>query len=97
MAARPGVDSPDDIYFRARVRRGELQAEHCYPQKERWWAKLREKKNGKLNEMACHHNLEAYLDEYIEAASICQNRKGPLFRSAIVKDTQALGPGHGED
>lgn len=61
-----------------------MKVEDHYPQKKRWWVKLREK-NGKLNEMPCHHNLEAYLDEYIEAAGISQDRKGPLFRSAIGK------------
>jgi integrase/recombinase XerD len=71
-----------------------LRIEDYYPQKKRWWVKLREK-NGKLNEMPCHHNLETYLDEYIEAAGIGQHRKGPLFRSAIGKtgklSNQAMG------
>ncbi len=35
--------------------------------------------------MPCHHRLEAYLDAYIEAAGIGNDRKGPLFRSAIGK------------
>ena len=29
-----------------------------------------------------HHNLEAHLDAYIKAASVCDDRKSPLFRSA---------------
>lgn len=61
-----------------------MKLEDYYPQRKRWWVKLREK-NGKLNEMPCHHNLEAYLDEYIERAGIGRDRKGPLFRSAIGK------------
>jgi integrase len=61
-----------------------LRVEDYYPQKKRWWLKLREK-NGKLNEMPCHHNLESYLDEYIEAAGIAGDPHGPLFRSAIGK------------
>jgi integrase/recombinase XerD len=68
-----------------------LKVEDYYPQKKRWWLRLREK-NGKVNEMPCHHNLESYLDEYIEAAGIATDRKGPLFRSAIGK-TKKLGPG----
>lgn len=71
-----------------------LRVEDYYPQKKRWWVKLREK-NGKLNEMPCHHNLETYLDEYIEAAGIGQERKRPLFRSAMGKtgklSDQAMG------
>ncbi len=61
-----------------------LNMEDYYAQKKRWWLRLREK-NGKVNEMPCHHKLEAYLDEYIKAASIGEDRKGPLFRSAIGK------------
>jgi integrase/recombinase XerD len=59
-----------------------LKVADYYPQKKRWWLKLREK-NGKLNEMPCHHNLETYLDEYIGAAGIASDPQGPLFRSAI--------------
>ena len=32
--------------------------------------------------MPAHHNLEAYLDAYIEAAGIRNGGKSPLFRSA---------------
>jgi site-specific recombinase XerD len=31
---------------------------------------------------ACHHNLEAYLDAYLQAAKILEAKKSPLFRSA---------------
>ena len=61
-----------------------LNVEDYYPQKKRWWLRLREK-NGKVNEMPCHHKLEAYLDAYISAAGIAEDRKGPLFRAAIGK------------
>ena len=54
-----------------------------YPQK-RWWLRLREK-NGKVNEMPCHHKLEAYLDAYIEAARNCRRSPGPLFRAAWAR------------
>jgi integrase len=50
------------------------------------------RKTGKLNEMPCHHKLESYLDAYIEAAGIEDDRKGPLFCAAIGK-TKTLGPG----
>jgi hypothetical protein len=33
--------------------------------------------------MPAHHNLEAYLDSYIEAAGIRDGGKSPLFRSAV--------------
>jgi hypothetical protein len=59
-----------------------VAVEDYYPQNKRWWLRLHEK-NGKLNEMPCHHKLEAYLDAYIEMAGLFKDRKGPLFRSAI--------------
>ena len=61
-----------------------LTVEDYYPQKKRWWLRLHEK-NGKRNEMPCHHKLEAYLDAYIDAAAIGGDRQGPLFRCAIGK------------
>jgi integrase/recombinase XerD len=64
-----------------------LKVEDYYPQKKRWWLRLREK-NGKVNEMPCHHKLESYLDAYLAAAGIGDDRKGPLFRSAIRKTKQ---------
>jgi hypothetical protein len=42
-----------------------------------------QEKGGKVNEMGCHHKLEQYLDEYIAAAGIAGDKKGPLFRAAI--------------
>ena len=64
-----------------------LKVEDYYPQKKRWWLRLREK-NGKVNEMPCHHKLEAYLDEYIKAAGIVEERKEPLFRAALGRTGQ---------
>jgi integrase/recombinase XerD len=61
-----------------------LKVEDYFSQKKRWWLRLHEK-NGKVNEMPCHHKLESYLDAYIEAADMMDDRKGPLFRSAIGK------------
>jgi integrase/recombinase XerD len=31
--------------------------------------------------MQTHHNLDPYLDKYIQAAGIAEDRKGPLFRT----------------
>ncbi len=59
-----------------------LKVEDCYTQKKRQWLRLREK-NGKVNEMPCHHKLEEYLDAYLDAADIREDRKGPLFRAAL--------------
>jgi hypothetical protein len=48
------------IYTFARVGAAiALNVEDYYSQKKRWWLRLREK-NGKLNEMPCHHKLESF-------------------------------------
>jgi site-specific recombinase XerD len=59
-----------------------MRVEDYYPQGKRWWVRLHEK-GGKRHEMPAHHNLEAYLDAYIHAAGIHEDRKSPLFRSAV--------------
>ncbi len=59
-----------------------LKVEDYFPLKKRWWLRLQEK-GGKVNEMGCHHKLEHYLDEYIAAAGIAEDKKGPLFRAAV--------------
>ena len=58
-----------------------MRVEDYYPKGKRWWLRLHEK-GGKRHEMPAHHNLEAYLDAYIEAAGIRDGGKAPLFRSA---------------
>jgi integrase/recombinase XerD len=47
---------------------------------KRWWIRLHEK-GGKYHEMPLHHKAEEYLDAYVEAASLGENKKEPLFRS----------------
>src|ERR1700712_2842270 len=46
-----------------------MRVEDYYPKGKRWWVRLHEK-GGKRHEMPAHHNLEAYLDAYIESAGI---------------------------
>ncbi len=58
-----------------------MSGEDYYPQGKRWWLRLQEK-GGKQHDMPAHHTLEKYLDEYVKAAGIDADPKGPLFRSA---------------
>ncbi len=58
-----------------------MRVEDYYATGKRWWVRLHEK-GGKRHEMPCHHNLEAYLDAYLQAAKILEAKKSPLFRSA---------------
>lgn len=57
-----------------------LKVEDYYVQKRRGWIRLHEK-GGKVNEIPCHHHLEKYLEEYLEAAGIAGDPEGPLFRA----------------
>ena len=61
-----------------------MRVEDYYPQGRRFWVRLHEK-GGKRHEMPCHHNLDAYLAAYIDAAGIAADKKGPLFRTANRK------------
>jgi integrase len=57
-----------------------MRSEDVYLQGRRTWVRLHEK-GGKRYEMPCHHLLDVYLREYIEAAGVADERKGWLFRS----------------
>ena len=61
-----------------------MAGEDYYTQGKRGWVRLHQK-GGKVHPTPCHHNLEAYLDAYIEAAGISSVRKLSLFRSTRVK------------
>jgi site-specific recombinase XerD len=65
-----------------------MNVEDYYPQGRRWWVRLHEK-GGKRHEMPTHHNLDAYLSAYIEAAGLAEAKRSPLFRTAIGR-TQTL-------
>ena len=58
-----------------------MQVEDYYATGKRWWVRLHEK-GGKRHELPCHHNLETYLDAYLQAAGLLEAKKTPLFRSA---------------
>ena len=51
-----------------------------FSQGRRGWVRLHEK-GGKEHEAPCIPKLEAYLDEYIAAAGIADDKDGPLFRT----------------
>lgn len=57
-----------------------MRVEDYYQNGKRWYLRLHEK-GGKFHELPAHHNAEAYLDAYLQAAGIAEERKAPLFRS----------------
>jgi integrase/recombinase XerD len=68
-----------------------MRVEDYYQNGKRWWLRLHEK-GGKRHEVPAHHNAEAYLDAYIDAAGIWEEKKGPLFRSVDKHRKLTLKP-----
>jgi Site-specific recombinase XerD len=57
-----------------------MNVDDYYQNGKRYWLRLHEK-GGKRHEVPAHHNAEAYLDAYIEAAGLAGESKMPLFRT----------------
>ena len=57
-----------------------MRVEDVYIQGRRTWVRLHEK-GGKRHEMPCHHNLDEYLEAYLDGAGIDADKKGALFRT----------------
>jgi integrase/recombinase XerD len=55
-----------------------MKVEDFYIQKRRGWVRLHEK-GGKVNELPCHHNLEQFLDEWLNASGLAGEPSAPLF------------------
>jgi site-specific recombinase XerC len=57
-----------------------MKVEDAYVQNRHLWVRLHEK-GGKRHEMPCHHNLEAYLNAYIDGCGLAGDPTGSLFRT----------------
>jgi integrase/recombinase XerD len=57
-----------------------MNVEDYFCQGKRWWFRLHEK-GGKRHEVPAHHNAEAYVDVYLEAARIACEKNAPLFHT----------------
>jgi integrase/recombinase XerD len=79
------------VYTFARVGAAiSMRVEDFYVQGRRGWVRLHEK-GGKEHEMPTHHNLDRYLEEYIAATGIGEDRKGPLFRTTKGRSGELTG------
>jgi site-specific recombinase XerD len=67
-----------------------MQVEDVYMQNRRLWVRLHEK-GGKQHAMPCHHNLEAYLHEYIDGAGLANKPKALLFQTYNLATSQLTG------
>jgi len=56
-----------------------MNAGDYYQQGKRWWLRLHEK-GGKHHEVPVHHKAEEYLDAWIAAARIGEDKDSPLWR-----------------
>jgi site-specific recombinase XerD len=66
------------------------QVEDVYSQNRRLSVRLHEK-GGKQHAMPCHHNLEAYLHEYIDGAGLASEPKALLFHTYSRATSQLTG------
>jgi len=53
-----------------------MRVDDYYENGKRCWVRLHEK-GGKRHEVPCHHNAEAYLDAYLDAAGVRDDKKSP--------------------
>jgi integrase/recombinase XerD len=65
-----------------------MRIEDYFESGKRWSVRLHEK-GGKVHPVPCHHNAEAYLDSYLDAAGIRDEKKSPLFRSVAQRKITA--------
>lgn len=57
-----------------------------FPQGKRYFFRLHEK-GGKYHEVPAHHRAEEFVDEYLDAAGIADDKKKPLFRAMTPQRT----------
>lgn len=57
-----------------------MNVDDYFVQGKRWWFRLHEK-GGKHHDVPAHHTAEEYVDAYLAAAGLREQRSTPLFRS----------------
>ncbi len=98
-----GIDTSDVVGLRDRALIGmmvytfgrvgavtAMNVRDYFPMGKRWHVRLHEK-GGKEHELPVHSVLEKYLDEYLQAAGIGEEKNTPLFRTAFRKTKRLTG------
>ena len=81
------------VYSFARVSAvAQMKVKDYFPSGKRFWLRLHEK-GGKYHEVPCHHNAEEYVDAYLQAANIADQKDTPLFRTTYRKTRQLTDRG----
>lgn len=76
------------IYTFARVSAAiGMNVEDYYVQGRRSWVRLHEK-GGKRHDMPAHHLLQDYMDEYLTACGLADDKPSPLFRTVSGRTGQ---------
>ena len=79
------------VYAFARIGAAlKMQVRDYFIQGRRGWVRLHEK-GGREHQVPCHHNLEGYLDAYLEAGGIGGDAEGPLFRTVAGRSGSLTG------
>jgi len=73
-----------------------MQVQDYYPDGKRWWFRLHEK-GGKRHEVPAHHSAEEYVDAYLEAGGIADEKRTPLFRAVDRRRNLSPRPLHRTD
>jgi len=69
-----------------------MKVKDYYQSGKRWWIRLHEK-GGKFHEVPVHHLAEEYLDAYLEAAEISEEKNRPLFRTTRARTRKLTANG----
>lgn len=81
------------VYSFARINAAlKMKVEDYFIQGRRGWVRLHEK-GGKEHEVPCHHNLEAYLDAYLEQGGLSGQPQAPLFQTLTGRSGRLSGKG----
>ncbi len=67
-----------------------LEIRHVFRQQRRLWLRLSEK-GGKCHDVPCHHHLEVYLAEWLEAACHGDTPRAPLFQTFSTAGKRTAG------
>jgi integrase/recombinase XerD len=69
-----------------------MRVRDYYQNGKRWWIRLHEK-GGKFHEVPVHHLAEEYLDAYLEASGISEEKNKPLFRTTRARTRKLTSNG----